>query len=98
MRTTYPGANFYSLNTYSLLNSVMADPSAYGFDNVTGTWLNRPSGDLSIYLFYDGVHPTTEAHLMLAKYAASAVPVPATFILMLSGLAGFAGIRKRMKG
>jgi phospholipase/lecithinase/hemolysin len=101
LKQTYAGVNFYTLDTYNLLTLAMADPAAYGFDNVTGMWSTRPDGDTGTYLFFDSVHPTTEAHMLIAEKAMAAaaapVPEPAT---SCSGhrphrLAGF---RKKLRG
>ncbi len=64
-------------------------------DFYDGTWMAQTYGP-GIYLSYDGVHPTTEIHSQIAEYAAAAVPLPPTFYLLVSGLAGLAGI-KRMR-
>jgi phospholipase/lecithinase/hemolysin len=97
LRLSYPGDHFYTLDTFALLNDVIANPGAYGFDNVTGMWLTRPVGDTGTYLFWDGVHPTTEAHLMLSNYAMAAVPEPTTMLLLSLGLIGLAGVRRKIK-
>ncbi|HYA14063.1 MAG TPA: SGNH/GDSL hydrolase family protein [Syntrophales bacterium] len=97
LQLAYQGDHFYTLNTYALLDDAIANPGKYGFDNVTGTWLTRPAGDTSNYLFWDGVHPTTQAHLMLSNYAIAAVPEPITIFLLGLGLMGLAGIRKKIK-
>ncbi|NPU84091.1 MAG: SGNH/GDSL hydrolase family protein [Syntrophaceae bacterium] len=97
LRGIYPGNHFYTLNTFDLLNAVIANPGIYGFDNVTDEWLYREAGDTSTYLFWDGVHPTTEAHLMLANYAMAAVPEPATMLLLGLGLMGLVGARRKFK-
>ena len=51
------------------------------------------------YLFWDGVHPTAEGHMITANFAVAAlggVPEPSTWAMMLIGFAGlgFAGYVK----
>jgi phospholipase/lecithinase/hemolysin len=67
------------VNTFSVLDQVIASPGAYGFTNVTdplwnGNLTSSSSGTLaaagaaqSQYLFFDGLHPTAQAHSLLAS-------------------------------
>ncbi|HEY7576543.1 MAG TPA: SGNH/GDSL hydrolase family protein [Acetobacteraceae bacterium] len=66
------------VDTFSLLNKVEADPAAYGFTNVsdpvwTGNLTSASSGTLRAagsvqnqFLYFDSLHPTAQAHAMLA--------------------------------
>jgi phospholipase/lecithinase/hemolysin len=76
--------NLNIVDTYSLIDTAVADPSMFGFTNVTdpvwtGNNTNPNSGVLqattpaaqSQYLFWDQVHPTSAAHLVLANTAES---------------------------
>lgn len=66
------------VDTYSVLDGVIANPSAYGFTNVTdpiwsGNLTSTSSGSLaatgssqSQYLFFDSLHPSAQAHAVLA--------------------------------
>jgi len=94
----YSADHFYTLDVYSIFNAVIADPGAYGFSNVTQSGnMSPPSG----YLFWDGIHPTAQAHLLLAGDAealmATGVPEPATMLLLGLGLIGLAGVRRKLK-
>ena len=67
------------VNTFSVIDQVIANPGAYGFTNVTdplwsGGLTSSSSGTLaatgaaqSQYLFFDGLHPTAQAHALLAS-------------------------------
>ena len=79
----YGGLKVYDLPTYSLLDTVVNNPSAFSsygvtFTNVTsqawtGNFTNPNSGslahDASTYLFFDSVHPTGLAHQLTADLA-----------------------------
>lgn len=73
------GANIIVLNTEALLNRVVADPSLYGFSNVTDACLYTVScvtgstATQNSYLFWDTVHPTTHAQEIIAEYAAASL-------------------------
>ena len=45
----------------------------------------------------DGIHPTTDHQRRIADIAWTAVPEPASIILLILGIAGLAGARRRMK-
>ncbi|QSX78603.1 autotransporter domain-containing protein [Agrilutibacter solisilvae] len=68
------------LDTYHLLREISADPGAYGFNSAvipacTGTSLTCVSTG-SGRAFADGVHPSTEAHSIIASYAVSVLEAP----------------------
>jgi outer membrane lipase/esterase len=80
------GANIIVMNEAQIFNELLADPAAYGKTNTTAACIttpscvNAPTSVQNQYVFWDGVHPTTGTHLLIAEYAASA----------LNGLAGLA--------
>ncbi len=88
------GVGILPVNTYALLNQVIADPARYGFSNVTDracttassidcttATLVVPDAGTS-YLFADGVHPTTAAHAMLAQVVMSELQAPQQISLL----------------
>ena len=66
------------INTYAMLDAASANPSAYGFTNVTqpvwtGNLTDSNSGTLAAsgaaqngYLYFDNLHPTAAGHALLA--------------------------------
>ncbi len=76
-------------------------------DNYEDTWVTACSTDPEAcegitYAWWDtvGVHPTTEVHKQIAELATNMVapvPEPGTVFLLLTGLAGLAGVRRKRK-
>lgn len=97
------GANIIPLDTFSLLQQVVANPTAYGFTNVTQPACTTPSslvcgssnlvvpGANESYFFADGIHPSGRAHQMIADYASAVVTAP-SLIGVLPHIATTAGL------
>jgi outer membrane lipase/esterase len=85
------GARFIPIDTFHLLQEIVANPTPYGFTNTTGTGCNPQITAQSItcnpgtyaapnapdtYVFADGVHPSSRAHEILADYTLSILDAP----------------------
>lgn len=74
---------------------VIANPGAYGLTNVSDACIVGAC-DASKYLFWDGIHPTTRGHEIIAQAAfAAVVPEPETYALFALGLAALAWRARR---
>jgi phospholipase/lecithinase/hemolysin len=77
--------SIHLLDVYSLTNDAIANPSKYGLTNVTGYALNDLDFTGQGYLYWDGVHPTTQADRFIGGLAAQAVPEPTSLVLLGTG-------------
>ena len=98
LRSSLPsGVLFY--DTATLLRSIVANPGAYGFTNVTDPCFNGATvcANPSQYLFFDSFHPTTATDRLAAEgFLETVAPEPATFVVVLGGLALCTALRKRV--
>ena len=77
------------INTYALFEEIVANPSLYGFTNITGKacpasslicgpasagYPTQPSSQT--YLFADDIHPSGRAHALLANVAYATIKAP----------------------
>ncbi len=74
----YPNVKIVSLDAYSLLDEVIANPGPYGFTNVNHDALDdftNPAfnGPATNYLFWDPIHPTTQGHQLVFRWATNAL-------------------------
>lgn len=70
----HPSTSFklYRLDVAAMAERARKDPASYGFTNISTPC--RASSQCEKYLFWDEVHPTTEAHAHLAEAALRALP------------------------
>ncbi len=98
----YPDTTLFEYDVFSLLTDTYFNPDAYDLTNVTegcyslfgitgGTTCPNPDQ----YLSWDGFHPTTTAHQILA--ANVVVPLPAAIWLFISGLLGLLVLTRRRR-
>ena len=86
------GVQIHLVNIQGLFQQVLANPTNYGFTNVTGSAINLSLNGKG-YLFWDAEHPTTATDAIIAEVAAQSVPEPSmllVFGLSIGGLAWFA--------
>jgi len=100
------GRDIIEFDVFGLLESLIADPAAFGLVNVTGRCFTGddlgflPGGDVcgnpDEYLFWDGIHPTARVHAILGNaMAVAAVPEPETWALFGVGLLVVVVARRR---
>lgn len=105
----FPGV-IIPFDVFSLVDLLVANPAAFGFSDVTHSCLSGSSADSASiisaacaaagpgqYLFWDDVHPTTQADMILAAgfERALGVPEPASVALLALGLAMLVTLRAR---
>jgi len=85
LKATYTGDKFMTFDTYALLTAAFNNPAAYGFSNQAAIF------------WTDGYHPSAQTHLLFANdVATTVVPLPPTILLMIPGLVGLVGLRRRL--
>lgn len=93
-----PGLNVVQFDTAKVFADAIADPAAFGFTDATRSCVaNLANGQCNpaTWLFWDGAHPTTRGHALLAEgFHAAVVPEPQTWMLMALGLAGVGWVRR----
>jgi phospholipase/lecithinase/hemolysin len=92
------GVIFY--DTAGLLRTMVANPGAFGFSNVTEPCFDGAASlcaNPSQYLFFDSFHPTTAAYGFAAAGFASAVPEPSSIVLSSVGFALCAALWRSRK-
>lgn len=93
-----PIGGLWHLDTYGLLNQVFADPTAFGLTDATTACAASAAciADPDQNFFWDGIHPTTAGHALLAAAALQAIPEPGMIAVFALGLAMLVVVRRRL--
>ncbi|WP_170985286.1 SGNH/GDSL hydrolase family protein [Roseomonas sp. AR75] len=104
------GVRVLEVDTFDLINRAVANPGAFGLTNATDACLvggpvnytvTNPAnlvcspGQQATSLFFDDLHPSAAAHLLIADTAMAAIPAPGAVGLLLVGMAGLMVARRR---
>ncbi len=86
-------------DVFALITQVAAHPGDYGLSHVRTSCLDDGAGPACEgYLFYDEIHPTTQAHRILGDALFTAVvPLPPGLVLLPGGLLLLGGFAMRAR-
>lgn len=96
--------NLLTVDVFGFSGQVLDNPTAYGLNNVNDSCLgNAACTDPDKYFYWDGIHPNTQMHALLANEMLSvidknAIPEPATLALMVLGVLSLAWRQRRYNG
>lgn len=82
-------------DVFGITNTIIANPGAFGLTNVTDACGALPGCNPSQYLFWDGIHPTSAGHSLIAASMLAAVPEPSSMLLLALGICGLLAWRRR---
>ena len=68
-----PNINIIPLDVRTLVDNAIANPSQFGFTNVTSNFLKSGATNANQFLFWDEVHPTNPGHNLIADLALKAI-------------------------
>jgi outer membrane lipase/esterase len=89
-----------TFDIFGLGTVIALDPLAFGFTNTTDACGHVVGANCGTYVYWDGIHPTAAAHMVIADAfltATGAVPEPSTWAMMILGFAGMGAMAYRQR-
>jgi len=90
-----------TFDIFGLGTRISLDPAAFGFTNVTNACGAVAGANCNTYEYWDGIHPTAAAHVVIANafVAVASAPEPSTWVMLIIGFAdiGFMAYRRSSK-
>lgn len=79
---------------FDFLRDVTGNPAAFGLANATDACAQFVNCDPSQFLFWDGIHPTSAGHALIAGAVLAVIPEPGSLALVLVALVGVVVLRR----
>ncbi|MFM1799888.1 MAG: hypothetical protein RLZZ117_2166 [Cyanobacteriota bacterium] len=97
LQAANPHIDLMPFDTFGLFDQIRSQPAAYGLTNVSQRCVvdltPDPACDPNQWFFWDGLHPTTKGHSLIAEAMFQQVPGP----LPLTGAAAALGWSRRLR-
>ena len=87
------GVTFFDV--FNITNGIIASPGTFGLTNVTDACGAVLGCNPSQYLFWDGIHPTSAGHALIAASMLAAVPEPSSMLMLAVGICAVLAWRRR---
>jgi outer membrane lipase/esterase len=94
-------AGVLKFDVFGVGSWVAQNPDVLGFTNTVDACGAVAGADCSKYLWWDGIHPTSTAHMVIGMAMVdrvAAIPEPQTYALFALGLLGVAAAARRQRG
>ena len=91
-------AGVRTFDIFGLVDNVVQHPDIYGLIDAANACGAILGCDPAQYLFWDGIHPTSAGHLIVAQAMLAAVPEPSSVVLLLVGTLWMAWVVRRKRG
>lgn len=90
-----PAVQVNYIDTYSLFQNLISNPTANGLTNITTPALGQVGINADTYLWWDTVHPTRVGHAALGLAVSQAIPEPTAALPMVAALGGLLARRRK---
>ena len=101
LKAANPQVDLMAFDTFGLFNQISSQPASYGLTNVTDRCVvdavQLPACDPNQWLFWDGNHPTTKAHGLIAEAMFQQVPGPLPLAGAAAAFSWSRQLRRRLR-
>lgn len=101
LKTTNPQVDLIAFDTFELFNRISSQPASYGLSDVSNrcvvNLVQVPACNPDQWFFWDGTHPTTKGHSLIAEEMFRQVPGPLPLAGAAAAFSWSRQLRRRLR-